>query len=124
MPKVFTSKSQKKGELGEEIACMFLMKHGFEIIERNYTRRLGEIDIIAKKNKAIYFIEVKSMSFNSTIRPEENMNQFKLVKLQRTISTYLHEKNIKDIEWQIDLVCVLLDNVNKKAKVKVIENII
>lgn len=124
MPKVFTSKSQKKGELGEEIACMFLMKHGFEIIERNYTRRLGEIDIIAKKNKAIYFIEVKSMSFNSTIRPEENMNQFKLVKLQRTISTYLHEKNIKDIEWQIDLVCVLLDDINKKAKVKVIENII
>ena len=124
MPKVFTSKSQKKGELGEELACMFLVKHDFVIIERNYTRRLGEIDIIATKGGKMYFIEVKSMSFNSSIRAEENMNEFKLKKLYRTIELYMQEKNLTDIDWQLDLVCVLLDEINKKAKVKIIENIV
>src|SRR3989338_4950572 len=49
------------GDMGENVACMFMMKHGFEIIERNYLRKGGEIDIVAKKNGGIRFIEVKSV---------------------------------------------------------------
>ena len=49
MPKVFTSKSQKKkGEYGENIAVNYLIGKGFKIIERNYGTRDGEIDIIAE----------------------------------------------------------------------------
>lgn len=62
MPKVFTSKTQRIGEIGENIAVKFLMKHGFAILERNYTKKWGEIDIIANKSNKIYFIEVKSVS--------------------------------------------------------------
>ena len=62
MPKVFTSETQKKGEIGENIAVKFLMKHNFSIIERNYTKKWGEIDIIAEKSNKLYFIEVKSVS--------------------------------------------------------------
>jgi len=62
MVHIFTSKSQKTGLIGEEIACKFLMKHGFKIIERNYTKKWGEIDIIAFKNSKYRLIEVKSMS--------------------------------------------------------------
>ena len=51
MPKVFTSKSQNIGEIGEELAALFHMKQGFTILERNYTQKWGEIDIIAKKRK-------------------------------------------------------------------------
>ena len=47
--KNFTSDSQKIGQLGEDIACKFLMKHEFSILERNYTKKWGEIDIIAIK---------------------------------------------------------------------------
>lgn len=124
MPKIFTSKSQRKGELGEDLACRFLMKHGYEVVERNYTRRLGEIDIIAKKDKKLYFIEVKSVSFYATIRPEENMHPMKLKKIYRTVELYIEEKNLKDIDWQLDLVCVLLDEIGKKAKFRIIENIV
>ncbi len=60
MPKVFTSEKQKIGELGENIAVKFLTKKGFFISERNYTKKWGEIDIIAEKNNKLYFIEVKS----------------------------------------------------------------
>ena len=62
MPKVFTSEKQKIGEIGENIAVKFLMKHGFSVIDRNYTKKWGEIDIIAKKSEKLYFVEVKSVS--------------------------------------------------------------
>jgi putative endonuclease len=135
MPKIFTSKSQKIGELGEEIATLFHMKQGFEIIDRNYTKKWGEIDIIAQKGNSIHFIEVKSVSWENisnvthetgnTIRPEDNMHPRKLERMYRTIETYLMDKNTPEsLEWQIDLVCVYLDQVHKKAKIKRIENII
>ena len=62
MPKVFTSKSQKTGELGENLAETYLKKKGYRIIERNYTIPQGEIDIIAKEGNDLIFIEVKSIS--------------------------------------------------------------
>ena len=62
MPKIFTSKTQKTGEIGENIAVKFLVKHNFTILERNYTKKWGELDIVAEKQGKIYFIEVKSVS--------------------------------------------------------------
>jgi len=62
MPKVFTSKTQKIGELGEKIAEKFLKNKGFKIVDRNYTRKWGEIDIITKKGTKLHFIEVKTVS--------------------------------------------------------------
>ena len=59
--KQFTSKTQKIGEIGEKIAEMFLVKQGFIIVEKNFTHKLGEIDIIAQKDRKIYFFEVKSI---------------------------------------------------------------
>jgi putative endonuclease len=132
--KKFTSKSQKIGELGEEVACTFLMKHGFTIQERNYTKKWGEIDIIADKEGKIYFIEVKSVSYGTlpdfkddnpfAKRPEENMHPWKLKRLSRTIQTYLIHKRIGNTPWQFDLLLVYLDIENRKARVRTIENII
>jgi putative endonuclease len=137
MPKVFTSETQKIGELGENIAAKFLMKHGFLILDRNYTKKWGEIDIIAEKNNKLYFVEVKSISHlpvevsakgdnpNDDYRPEENMHPWKMKRLSRTIQTYLLSKNIPDEkEWQVDLFIVFLDIKSKKAKIKVISDVI
>ncbi|OGI64315.1 hypothetical protein A2914_02935 [Candidatus Nomurabacteria bacterium RIFCSPLOWO2_01_FULL_41_21] len=132
MPKVFTSDSQKIGELGENIAVKFLMKHGFAILDRNYTKRYGEIDIVAEKDNKIYFVEVKAISrLNLAVkelddyRAEDNMHPWKLKRLSRVIQAYLlgHSK-YEDKEWQVDLVVVFLDLQNKKARVKVESDII
>lgn len=131
MPKVFTSKTQKTGEIGENIACMFLMKHGFEIIERNYTKMWGEIDIVARKSTKLYFIEVKSVTrenleivTHETYKPEENMHEMKIKRLSRTIETYIADKRINDdVDWQVDLLVVYLDHNTKKAKVERIESV-
>lgn len=134
MPKIFTSKTQKIGEIGENIATKFLVKRNFSILERNYTKKWGEIDIIALKKSKLYFIEVKSVCKDSFLvseetsnehRPEDNMHPWKLRRISRTIQTYLVSKKIPDETlWQVDLLVVYLDFKNKKAKVKVVEDII
>ena len=134
MPKVFTSETQKIGEIGENIAVRFLVKHNFSILDRNYTKKWGEIDIVAEKEKKLYFIEVKSVSRNlnyvsqetlDEYKPEDNMHPWKIKRLSRTIQTYLLSEKIPDEkEWQVDLLVVFLDLKDKKAKVKVVEDII
>src|SRR3989339_988801 len=135
MPKVFTSETQKTGEIGENIAVKFLVKQSFSILERNYTKKWGEIDIIAKKDKKLYFVEVKSVSrpdLENVTRetldqyhPEDNMHPWKLKRLSRTIQTYLLSKKIPDEkEWQVDLLVGFLDINGKKARIKVVSDII
>lgn len=134
MPKVFTSEKQKIGEIGENIAVKFLVKRGFSVLDRNYTKKWGEIDIVAKKDHKIYFIEVKSVS-RETIKnvlhgtngysPEDNMHPWKMKRLSRTIQTYLSDKKVEDErEWQVDLLVVFMDIKNKKAKIKVVNDIV
>lgn len=146
MIRQFTSQKQKIGELGEDIACRFLMKHDFEILERNYTKKWGEIDIVAKKYDKLYFIEVKSISKNlnevdrkkeggsvsyacppngrETYRPEENMHPQKMKRLSRVVQTYLISKRIGNTPWQVDLLIVYIDTIKHLARVKTIENLI
>ncbi len=140
MPKIFTSETQKTGKIGENIAVRFLVKHGFLILDRNYTKNWGEIDIVAEKSDKLYFIEVKSVSretLNAFIpksydnsderyehRPEDNMHPWKLKRLSRIIQTYLLSKNLNEKEWQVDLLVVYLCKKEKKAKIKVVSDII
>jgi len=141
MPKKFTSETQKIGEIGENIAVKFLVKHGFSILDRNYTKKWGEIDIVAEKKDKLYFVEVKSVSretLNTFIpksyndsderyqhRPEDNMHPWKLKRLSRTIQTYLlSEKVPSEKEWQVDLLVVYLCQKEKRARVKVVNDII
>jgi len=56
------TEKRKTGDLGEDIAMMFLVKRGFKIVERSHLRKWGEIDIIAKKDDKLYFVEVKTVS--------------------------------------------------------------
>ena len=133
MPKVFTSKNQKTGEIGEHLATRYLQNKGFSVVERNYTKKWGEIDIIVKKGQKIHFVEVKSLSGiggniakeakEGEYRPEDNMNHHKLDRLKRTIQTYLAEFNVKE-DWQFDLVTVYINQHTKEARINFLENII
>ncbi|MEK7596559.1 MAG: YraN family protein [Patescibacteria group bacterium] len=125
--KKFSSETQKKGKVGESIACKYLLKNGFDILERNYTRKWGEIDVIARKRGVFHFIEVKSVSCenfsqNLAIRPEDQMHARKQKKLARTIELYTNERGVG--EWQFDVACVYMNMKLRKARVKLLENII
>jgi len=120
----------KIGELGEDIACKFLIKKGLEIVERNYWRKWGEIDIVAQETSRVtHFVEVKSTGkdfmCNSTIddwRPEEMIHSKKLQRLRRVIQTYILQHDID--EWVFDVVIVYLNKRTRTAKCKYIEDIV
>jgi putative endonuclease len=119
---------RKLGDLGEGIACEFLMKRGFIILERNYLRKWGEIDVVGDKNGVIHFIEVKSVegslsSVANGYRPEDNMHPWKLKRLARTMQTYMLEKRL-DCDYQLDLITVRIDTRSRVGHVELIENII
>lgn len=122
---------RRLGNIGETIACTFLEKRGFQIIERNYLRKWGEIDIVAKKRSIIHFVEVKSVScvtldavsHGTSPRPEDNVHPQKLKRLARAMQTYVLEKHI-DLDWQLDLITVRIDEKNRKGRAELLENII
>ena len=118
------SPKRKVGDVGEEIACKYLQKKGHKILERNYWKPWGEIDIVTEKAGTLSFIEVKSIS-RGTIRPEENMHLGKMKRLNRAIQTYLLDRKVPETtNWQITLACVVLNFETKRAKIDLIENIV
>lgn len=105
--------SREKGTKAEEVACHFLMQNGFDIRERNYFARFGEIDIIAYKDGVLHFIEVKS---GDGFEPIYNITPSKIAKLTQAIGFYLLENAITDA-YCLDALVI------KDGKCELIENI-
>ena len=129
------TEKRKIGDIGENIACKFLVKRGFEVVERNYSKKWGEIDIVARKAGKLHFIEVKSVSHlpvsyeTDTYKPEDNLHPWKLQRLSRVIQTYLlNYKGNRGVsyetDWQFDVAVVYLDLKSLEAKVNYIQDII
>ena len=117
------------GNSGENIASEFLSKkNGFLILDRNYQRPWGEIDIIARKDKVIHFIEVKTLSVsreNNQIdfyEAEEKVDYRKRKRMRRIIATYLMENRINN-DYMIDIISIYLDKKGKIADINFLEDI-
>lgn len=80
---------RKAGNIGEDAVCGFLVRHGYEIIKRNFTVRGGEIDIIAEKADTIAFVEVKTRTIGSMTSAEEAVDLRKQRLIIRTAQAYL-----------------------------------
>ena len=119
MIRQFTSKTQQLGEIGEDKAVVFLMKHGFKIIERNFHSRNGEIDIIAKKARKYHFFEVKAGKQRSWFNPADNLTKDKLWKLFRSVEYYCYTRNIK--QYKIQGIVVLLASSSAEAMADTVE---
>jgi len=120
------------GRAGEDVACQFLERKGFKILERNYRKPWGEIDIIAEKDNVVRFVEVKAVSRESIAdisreigdyRPEEQVHPEKLKKIGRTAELYMGGKN-DGREFQIDVVGVFLDMKRRKARCRLLEQVL
>jgi len=117
------------GSKGEDVAVKFLKGKDYKILARNFKnlrgRQLGEIDIIAEKNKEIIFVEVKTRSLEkySETLPEENITRSKLHKLSKIANSYIKMNNLWDYPYHFDAISVWLSSDGKTAKVKHIENI-
>lgn len=119
------TEKRKKGDEGEEVAFSYLKDHGYKILERNYSNRFGEVDIVAKYDKTIIFVEVKTRRnpLESDLYPERNVDWRKQRKLIRTAEYYLiKNKYPDDTSWQIDVVGVELDTAQRMANLRHLKN--
>ena len=126
------------GAYGEQITVNYLRNKGFEVLEVNYLKKWGEIDIVAREtvgNKQIMrFVEVKTVSYETkaaleravtheTWKPEDNVHSQKIHRMNRAIESWLQENNC-DLDWQIDIAAVRIVTREKYASVKYIPNAI
>ncbi len=112
---------KKVGTDGEEIAVNFLRRRGLQIIEQNFSCRLGEIDIIALDNNTICFVEVKTrkslqfgFGFEAVLARKQN-------KIMKTALLYLKSKGLSDHDFRFDVISILL-SVPDAPQVEYLEN--
>lgn len=82
------------GNHGEEFASRILSDMGYEIMERNYWTKIGEIDIIARKDQTLHFIEVKTRTQSSYGYPAEAVTGDKLSKMRRVAEIYMSSRRL------------------------------
>lgn len=93
------------GQLGEELAIKYLTKSGYKILEKNWNFRHKEIDIIAKNDDFIVFVEVKFRSYVAFGEPYTAVNRKKQQNIIEAAHEYILRKNIDD-EARFDIISV------------------
>ena len=113
MADMTTCTTKEVGDYGEKAAAQYLKAQTFSILERNYRRKTGEIDIIARRYQTIHCVEVKTRlchefplgDGSKTYDPSANLHATKIERIARTGTWYMAEKNWNG-EWQIDAILV------------------
>ena len=82
------------GRLGEDFCAEYYRKKGYEVAERNYHSRYGEVDLIVRKDNTVAFVEVKTRNSHSLGRPSEAVNRQKQKKLQLTAMKYMENEPV------------------------------
>ena len=128
-----TDKSRKEvGALGERIAAQYVEKHGMRVVDKNYSKKTGEIDLIAQEGETLHFIEVKSVlvdeffdeyAVRDEYDPSVNLHANKIRKIARTSEWYVLEKKWAG-DSQVDGCLVWLRRRDGAARVQYLPQIV
>lgn len=108
----------EKGSLGENAVCVLLRSKGHIILERNYRRTFGEIDIISKKDEFIVFTEVKTRHINSMVSGVEAVDWRKKGKIIKTADCYLSEHDFS-LQPRYDIAEVVISYGDTPSVIKI-----
>lgn len=98
-----------KGKTGEDIACSYLKKAGYEIFHRNFTTNIGEIDIVASDSEYLVFIEVKTRLSDAFGTPGEAVDYHKRRKINEVAAQYIKKYRYFDVPVRFDVIEVYLE---------------
>jgi putative endonuclease len=112
-----------KGKIGENKACQYLSKLGYQIIEKNFQKRYGEIDLICLDKNVLVFVEVKTRYSHEYGSPEEAVTPAKIKTLIRSANFYkmLHPE-LPEL-MRIDVIAIDLSESGSKQEIRHIKNI-
>lgn len=118
-------KNKEIGNLGEYIAEKFLVYRDYMILHKNYHCRFGEIDLIAKKNSQLVFVEVKARTSNLFGEPQEAIIHSKKQKLIKSALHFLNSTTqTSPFSWRIDVIALKLDKQYRLRKITHFKNIL
>lgn len=103
------TEKRKTGDIGEYFTCEYLLSNGYKILDRNYSCKYGELDIVAVNNTHIAFVEVKTRNENPMIRPCLAVDKRKQIKIMRVAYLYLRVKKLR-LQPRFDIAEVYLKN--------------
>lgn len=115
-------KRRETGTLGEDIACDFLGKNGYRIIERNFRCPGGEVDIVARQKDTLVFVEVRTKSSRAFGSPEESITAAKMEKLRNLADYYRQNRADLPESWRIDVVAIEMNGRGAVTRIELIEN--
>jgi putative endonuclease len=115
-------KEDSTGARGEEIAVKFLKKNGYKILQRNYSTKFGEIDVIGYDHGTISFVEVKARQSEEFGPPELAVTQTKKNHIIKTARKYITENKLEEISCRFDVVSVRLSSTDKSQEVRLLKN--
>ena len=104
-----THPARKLGTRGESLARQYLVKKGYAIVTSNWSTPHGEIDIIARYNGIIVFVEVKTRHGRDTESALAGITPAKHERLVKAAYQYLHDHDLDEVTWRIDAIAIALD---------------
>jgi putative endonuclease len=110
--------TRKKGGIAEEFACDYLSDKGYQILERNFHARVGELDIICKIGDELVFCEVKSLKEDMGQEIYATLSKRKLINLQKAVYYWLNKNKLAQSNHRLDFVGVVLDKNNIPLKIE------
>lgn len=100
---------KQKGAAAEELAAAALIEKGYQILDRNWRCRFGELDIVAESGGILVVIEVRSRSGTTSFgTPSESVNARKMIQVRNTAQHYIHQKRYYERPIRFDVISVML----------------
>lgn len=110
------------GRRGEEAAVHYLEENGYRVLNKNYSCRFGEIDMVALDRETLVFVEVRSRSSEEFGLAQESVNVRKQLKLRKLAWQYLKAEGQTGRNCRFDVIAVLFDRDGKVKRIEHIEN--
>jgi len=106
-----TGHNQLVGEAGETLAAQWYEASGYQILERNWRTREGELDLILRRNRTLVICEVKTRSSDAFGLPAEAVNRAKRERIRHLTGQYLQTTSVRFLEVRFDVAAILGDDV-------------
>ncbi|MDR2550869.1 MAG: YraN family protein [Desulfobulbus sp.] len=110
------------GRLGEALAAGFLVKQRYAIVELNYRKSYGEVDIIAQDGDTVVFVEVKTRKSSGFGTAFEAVDSRKQRQISRIAQEYLQSHGLLETPARFDVIAIRLDGDNRAAAIDHIKN--
>ena len=117
-----TQRRRRLGQRGEQMAAERLAGMGYQIVERNYRCRAGEIDLVARQAGRWVFVEVRTRRGSAYGTPEESVTARKRAHIIAAAQNYLLAHDALEADWRIDAVAIVLTRSGQVERLEVIEN--